>query len=64
MQHYKTIQVAAPEETGSAAADIVQAVMQAKLLQGLQTPRSGLHSAVPSRCYPYLRPRRPEIKRK
>ncbi len=30
MQHYKTIQVAAPEETGSAAADIVQAVMQAK----------------------------------
>ena len=61
MQHYKTIQVAAPEETGSAAADIVQAVMQAKLLQGLQTPRSGLYSAVPSRCYPYLRPRRPEM---
>lgn len=46
MQHYKTIQVAAPEETGSAAADIVQAVMQAKLLQGLQTPRSGLCFAV------------------
>ena len=46
MQHYKTIQVAAPEETGSAAADIVQAAMQAKLLQGLQTPRSGLCFAV------------------
>jgi len=46
MQHYKTIQMAAPEETGSAAADIVQAVMQAKLLQGLQTPRSGLCFAV------------------
>lgn len=46
MQHYKTIQVATPEETGSAAADIVQAVMQAKLLQGLQTPRSGLCFAV------------------
>lgn len=46
MQHYKTIQVAAPEETGSAAADIVQAVMQAKLLQCLQTPRSGLCFAV------------------
>lgn len=42
MQHYKTVQVTAPAETGSAAAGIVQAVMQAKLLQGLQTPRSGL----------------------
>lgn len=31
MQHYKTIQVAAPEETGSAAAGSVQSVMQAKL---------------------------------
>lgn len=60
MRHYKTVQVTAPAETGSAAADIVQAVMQAKLLQGLQTPRSGLCFAVSSRCYPYLRPRRPE----
>lgn len=46
MQHYKTVQVTAPAETGSAAADIVQAVMQAKLLQSLQTPRSGLCFAV------------------
>lgn len=46
MQHYKTVQVTAPAETGSAAAGIVQAVMQAKLLQGLQTPRSGLCFAV------------------
>lgn len=36
MQHYKTVQVTAPAETGSAAAGIVQAVMQAKLLQSLQ----------------------------
>lgn len=31
MQHYKTVQVTAPAETGSAAAGIVQSVMQAKL---------------------------------
>ena len=61
MQHYKTVQVTAPAETGSAAADIVQAVMQAKLLQSLQTPRSGLCFAVSSQCYPYPRPRRPEM---
>lgn len=46
MQHYKTVQVTAPAETGSAAAGIVQAVMQAKLLQSLQTTRSGLCFAV------------------
>ena len=61
MRHYKTVQVTAPAETGSAAAGSVQSVMQAKLLQGLQTPRSGLCFAVSSRCYPYLRPRRPEM---
>lgn len=31
MRHYKTVQVTAPVETGSAAAGSVQAVMQAKL---------------------------------
>ena len=42
MRHYKTVQVTDPAETGSAAAGSVQA----KLLQGLQTPRSGLCFAV------------------
>lgn len=46
MRHYKTVQVTAPAETGSAAAGSVQSVMQAKLLQGLQPPRSGLCFAV------------------